>query len=316
MKGYTGEGFLSPGHRLGGIRVPQHEVRRRAVTAAAKRNALGAKSGIRLGGTPKGRGVDIRKIRADAAERRMAITDGCASGAPNAGDLEDEETRRGSKTKAEENEANDQAILEAYVDLIEQEEREQGQENQNWKENGEDPKRATDPTHLFGSSVPRKRLPPPPSSRTANPPPSGLVDLTNTDDEEDNEEKDATKAKDSWTCPVCTLENPPNYLACDACASERPHEKQPLSPTLEPRDKKPRTVNSQASTSAAIPVKNSPTSSRQPASRSERAIRSLVQMEHDADESPLGWVCYSCGTFTEKQWWTCTTCGMMRPSSP
>ena len=26
----------------------------------------------------------------------------------------------------------------------------------------------------------------------------------------------------SWACPLCTLSNPPTFLACDACGSPRP----------------------------------------------------------------------------------------------
>jgi hypothetical protein len=50
IKGYTGEGFLTEGKRLGGQRVPQHEARRLARIAAEKRRSLAAGSGQRLGG--------------------------------------------------------------------------------------------------------------------------------------------------------------------------------------------------------------------------------------------------------------------------
>lgn len=319
MKGYTGEGFLSPGHRLGGFRVPQHELRRRAVAAGEKRRTIGAKTGRRLGGVPIRRGMDIRKIRADAAERRMAITNGCASGAANAGELEEEETRRGSKTKAEENEANDQAILEAYVDLIEQEEREQMKEKDTERGNvtEKDQTRATEPPHLPNSLVPQKRCSSSIPSST-HPPPSGLIDLTDTGGEDDSKEEGAAAGEErSWTCPVCTLENPPNYLACDACASERPHEEQIPSTVLEPEAKKPRTDGPRKTPAAILTRGPSSTShQQQPASKSRSAIRAIMQLEQDLDAGPLGWACYGCGTFMEKQWWTCTACGAMRPSSP
>ena len=55
MKGYTGEGFLSEGHRLGGRRgVPREEAQRLARAAAEKRRVLQAGSGQRLGGAPSG----------------------------------------------------------------------------------------------------------------------------------------------------------------------------------------------------------------------------------------------------------------------
>ncbi|KAL8969452.1 MAG: hypothetical protein Q9183_001985, partial [Haloplaca sp. 2 TL-2023] len=51
-KGYTGEGFLSEGHKLGGStqRLPVREAQRRARAAAEKRRTLTAGSGQKLGG--------------------------------------------------------------------------------------------------------------------------------------------------------------------------------------------------------------------------------------------------------------------------
>lgn len=66
-KGYTGEGFLSQGKRLGGQRIPLDEARRQARAAAEQRKTLTKNSGKKLGGTRHLRGTDIRKLRADAA---------------------------------------------------------------------------------------------------------------------------------------------------------------------------------------------------------------------------------------------------------
>lgn len=52
MKGYTGEGFLSQGKRLGGSSIPLDEARRRARAAAEQRKTLAKNSGKRLGGAP------------------------------------------------------------------------------------------------------------------------------------------------------------------------------------------------------------------------------------------------------------------------
>ncbi|KMU78105.1 zinc metallopeptidase [Coccidioides immitis RMSCC 3703] len=124
-KGYTGEGFLSAGHRLGGKRVPPDELRRQARAAAEKRRVLTAGSGQRLGGMPASRGADMRKVIADAAERRKKVTEGCASGTKEGQKLADEVSHNGFRTKAEEDDANERAIMEAYIELIQQEEREQ-----------------------------------------------------------------------------------------------------------------------------------------------------------------------------------------------
>lgn len=90
MKGYTGEGFLSQGKRLGGSRIPLDEARRRARAAAEQRKALAKNSGKRLGGAPVLRGTDMRKLRADAAQRRIEVTNGCAGySAPSSGSVDD-----------------------------------------------------------------------------------------------------------------------------------------------------------------------------------------------------------------------------------
>lgn len=76
MKGYTGEGFLSQGKRLGGRSMPIDEARRVARAAAERRRTLAAGSGQRLGGAPVLRGTDMRRVIADAAQRRIDVTKG------------------------------------------------------------------------------------------------------------------------------------------------------------------------------------------------------------------------------------------------
>ncbi|CAN9335115.1 unnamed protein product [Alternaria alternata] len=129
FKGYTGEGFLSQGQKLGGRRVPLDEMRRQARIAAEKRNRttssnVNAKDGgHRLGGArPVQRGIDMRKVIADAASRRNSITDGCASGSANAGRLVNQQEQDGFRTTAEQDDANDWAIAQALQDLMYDEE--------------------------------------------------------------------------------------------------------------------------------------------------------------------------------------------------
>ncbi|KAF2772075.1 WLM-domain-containing protein [Teratosphaeria nubilosa] len=128
-KGFTGEGFLSEGHRLGGGRhgvPPPHEMRRLATASAEKRHAqgtLGKGSGQRLGGTPLHRlGGDIRNVIADQVLRRNTVDRGCASGRGDANKLSEQSANNTFKTKAEEDDANDRAIAQALYELIEEEE--------------------------------------------------------------------------------------------------------------------------------------------------------------------------------------------------
>ncbi|KAK5014077.1 hypothetical protein LTR39_003327 [Cryomyces antarcticus] len=121
--GYTGEGFLSKGHRLGGGRVPPlYELQRRArAEAAEKRKKLKKTPGQKLGGRPVPRSADVNKVIADAAIRRTQITHGCASGTKDASKLMPI-PQNVFRTKAEEDDANDRAIAEALMELMEQEE--------------------------------------------------------------------------------------------------------------------------------------------------------------------------------------------------
>ena len=135
MKGYTGEGFLSDGHRLGGRRLPRHEARRLARVAAEKRQShqmytgTGAgddgSGGRRLGGSAIGRGQDPRRVIAKAAEKRKKTMEGCA-GSRNKSQkqmerLADQATRNGVSTKGSIDEEEEEAIQQALWDMIQEE---------------------------------------------------------------------------------------------------------------------------------------------------------------------------------------------------
>ena len=123
-KGYTGEGFLAKGRKLGGHRVPLDEMRRQARIAAEKRHREKKKksSGQKLGGKKAPYGADVRKIIADAAAQRTKITKGCASGTREGAKAAEEAKRNGFRTKAEQDDANDLAIAKALVELMEEDE--------------------------------------------------------------------------------------------------------------------------------------------------------------------------------------------------
>ncbi|KAK2765442.1 hypothetical protein FQN54_008293 [Arachnomyces sp. PD_36] len=294
QKGYTGEGFLSNGKRLGGRRIPLDEARRRARVAAEKRQSLGAGSGRKLGGAPVLRGTNIRKVIADAAQRRITVTEGCASGTDEGQKLAEDASHNGFKTKAEEEDANEQAIMQAFIEMIQEEEKE-----------------------TYGNSYippsqehpagPRSSVSPPPIPESSKPTTtnqlplekSPSVDLT-TDD----------NTPDGWSCPICTLSNPPNFLCCDACATERPQKSKTPPP-------KPRTIPAKRSADKSLgsSTRAEPTTlkTRKSAIRSIMALESKKPPEKPADK-PLGWLCHECGTFMETEWWTCTRCGTMKLS--
>lgn len=121
LKGYTGEGFLSEGQRLGGRRIPVVEMRRQARAAAEQRKLLQKKSGQKLGGRAVPRNFNIREVIAEAATKRTRITQGCASNAIDVEEIAAEATRNGFRTQAEEDQANERAIAEALWELAQEE---------------------------------------------------------------------------------------------------------------------------------------------------------------------------------------------------
>ena len=305
IKGYTGEGFLSQGKRLGGARIPLDEARRQARATAEKRRLLTKNSGKRLGGAPVLRGTDMRKVRADAAQRRLEVMNGCASGTDREAELVEEESRNGFRTQAEEDDANEEAILQAFIELIQEEEREK-----------------------YGSSyvAPSQENPAGPRTEpSSSKPPARETAKYLLSQKTSAVASSSTSANNSsydapWTCPTCTLENPSNFLCCDVCAAERPT---------------PTNNNSAKGPSRQTPVQSTRTEPEKQKKRAlpddtgvtvdpardtfafknrTRALDTLSSLDRDANKRPLGWVC-SCGTFMETQWWTCSLCGSMKPSS-
>ena len=287
MKGYTGEGFLSQGKRLGGRKMPIEEARRLARAAAEQRRKLSAGSGRRLGGAPVLRGTDMRRVIADAAQRRIEVTNGCASGRDDTNDLAEEASRNGFRTKAEEDDANEQAITQAYIELIQQEERER-----------------YGPSYIPPSESnpggPRSFMSPPPIPESTRPSSSSQAPLS---PEPTDLISDSSAYENPWTCPTCTLENPPDFLCCDVCAAERPRPSNPrsISEPVPPRNKNKRPL----SESTSKPSFKNHTS----------AVQSLADLDKNAQKRPLGWVCQSCKSFMQTEFWTCSNCGLMKSSS-
>ena len=270
-KGYTGEGFLSKGQQLGGRRIPMDEARRRARAAAEKRRALTAGSGQRLGGMPVRRGADMRRVIADAAQRRLTVTKGCGLGTKETRAIIEQATRTGFRTQAEEDDANERAIMEAYIELLQEDEKEK------WGDayvpsSAQNPSgSASEAEKPQGSQGARTERRPRSSSASSSAPPDKKTSPA------------PTLQAPLWTCSICTLENPLNYLCCDACGTERPGE-----------------VSSRIAT-------NKP---------SKQANRSLPSAPESCMRADLGfWVCHQCDTVMESQWWTCSDCGVMKLQS-
>ncbi|KAM0248246.1 hypothetical protein ACHAQJ_009535 [Trichoderma viride] len=213
FKGYTGEGFLSEGRRLGGRQaLPLHEVQRLARTAAEKRKAhqqLTHGSGRRLGGAdisrPPRPGRNLRQAVAAAAERRNKALEGCATEKLSDNeirDIADTASKNGFRTQAEEDEANELAISQALWELAQEDETTSSgggsyltssPAEKAMKGNGNNSASfdGTRPNSGTGSDYNKRAIPPRPNEAQF------------------------------WICSVCTLHNPQDFLCCDACGVER-----------------------------------------------------------------------------------------------
>ncbi|KAI1497666.1 WLM domain-containing protein [Biscogniauxia marginata] len=292
MKGYTGEGFLSKGYRLGGSRMPKAEARRLArVTAAAaaeKRRIRNAGSGQRLGGKAPRPDKDMRRVIADAVERRLRTLKGCANDnqtSEQIREIADTATRNGFKTQAEEDAANEAAIAQALLELIQEEEKAK-------KGDAYVPPSAYTPSESGSSSLvaeePRNKQP---AVRQSLQAPSRDVEIEDRD------------LPNTWTCNICTLANPSHFLCCDACGIERSAE---VSRELAERSSKRQRTT--------IDLTKSDLETMRHGSSSAGPGRSMASFGAPTPV-PRTWRCHSCSRIMDHKWWACEGCGSIKTES-
>jgi len=267
-----------------------NEARRRARAAAEKRRVLTAGSGQKVGGRAVRRGEDIRSIIADAVERRANITRGCASGTERSRGIFEETSRNGFRTKAEEDDANERAIMQAYMELVQEEERERFGRSYV-------PSSQANPAGSRGKFASPGVAPPVPAAtkpRIASR--KVLPASTSTQG----------PPSDGWACRVCTLFNKPGFLCCDACGMER--SSNPIVSGVS-APKRPSSVFTEREKPHSKLLR------QDDRSKPRSSLTALASLHSAQAAKPLGWVCNRCGTFMENQWWTCSQCGTMKESS-
>ncbi|KAF9876707.1 WLM domain-containing protein [Colletotrichum karsti] len=313
-KGYTGEGFLSDGHRLGGGRLPMHEARRLARVSAEKRRSLNAGSGQRLGGSGPRQGSDIRRTIVGAIERRNNTLQGCGNLNHNDREIEqisETATRNGFRTQAEEDAANEAAIAQALWELVQEEEKQR-------YGNYYVPPSAQNPTGNGGGTImeefaPRSNSVPPPIPEPSRPPP---VPRSETRPPVIAAPTPQAEPQRGWTCVICTLHNPANFLCCEACGTEKGQDPQRhvWTPNAEKRERQQASASAPVASRARPPAETIDLTGSPPRG-SNGGSASVAANRVSAPAKPLTWKCSFCGTVMERQWWTCSTCGVMKDSS-
>lgn len=299
MKGYTGEGFLSEGRRLGGSRMPPLEARRLAREAAEKRQrqATGTGPGQRLGGAAPRPGQDIRRVIVDAVQRRNKTLKGCGTerlSDTQIRNLADTATRNGFRTQAEEDEANEVAIAQAMWELVQED------EMAKYGTAYIPPSAANPAGNRVGSVMP------------GEPGPSSFVDP----DRNPQTHVEDVAAQETWTCGVCTLQNPPNFLCCDACGTERTqHLPKRVTSSAGPQSRSPNS-GSNSNRGEIIDLTSSPP--RDHGGGKRRQMRAEPQQRSPSNPTltvAQTWQCSFCGQEMERLWWTCSVCGRMKDNS-
>ena len=359
-KGYTGEGFLGRGQQVGGRRLPLHEASRLARQAAEQRRLAAERtkgSGQRLGGMGIVRGQDPRRVIADAVERRLRIERGCASGTAAGDRVARDDNTKGvqvTTTQAGPEDENEATMMQAYIDLIQEDERE--------KFGGYyAPPSAENPAGSRGRG----------NRSDVEPKVKPLVEQQ----QEIEEEIRKQKQKQTPTPTTLTQRQPsdpptpqPGARPTPTLLQQRPISKPaapqpgqrpqpPSTPILQPETQpqidtwtceictlvntmsyltcdacgieRPSSISAAVNRSASA----SPSTSdqlRSTSSRRQRETPNALKPKSNAYDSiqrfsaeraekvnrgPLGWKCAGCGNFMEAEWWTCARCGRMKENS-
>lgn len=330
-KGYTGEGFLGRGSRLGGRNVPMSEVRRRARAAAEERAIRNKNSGTRLGGQGIVRGQDVRAIIARAAEQRIAINRGCANGTDQGEAIAHGTASKGGnmvRTQADREDENEAAWIQAMIELVREDDA-AAFGTDSTMTSGTDPTPSTSnrPGNLDASKLRQEQVE---IERNLQRQPRASTNPTLSNPLPSNSARGAPPPPrpppqpQTWTCDICTLVNPVDHLICGACETQPP-ERIRIGSNSNNGDSRDRNPNSsyRKGNNSKGQSRLQPEPQLQPRHPSLQprlnAYDSLTRIESQAaskrDAKPIGWECLNCHNWMEEMWWTCANCGTMKSSS-
>jgi hypothetical protein len=245
----------------------------------------------------------MRRVIADAVERRNKTLQGCGTENLSEGQIRDigqTATQNGFRTQAEEDEANEAAIAQALWEMVQEEEKAKAQDS-----NGS----LTSTKSTEGGERKRKE----PEAVTPEPtePELGL---------------------DVWVCGTCTLHNPSQYLCCNVCGAERSGEasrdmwnskgstskaKADSAPSTATQvidlTKTPSPPKQKKAPAQTTQKRQEPKQKKAPAQTTQK--RQEPKQQEQQQPKALFWQCSYCGQMSERQWWTCAACGRMKDNS-
>ncbi|KAL6877072.1 WLM domain-containing protein [Trichoderma novae-zelandiae] len=325
FRGYTGEGFLSEGHRLGGRQaLPLREVQRLARSAAEKRKAheqLTRGSGQRLGGgdipRPPRPGRNLRQAAAAAAEKRNKALEGCATDKLSDNEIRaiaDTASRNGFRTQAEEDEANELAIAQALWELAQEDD---------MANLGGGSYMNPSPAETIMTRNENTAVPPDGHRRNSG---AGSSRGKATSSNQRAAPTVQPNGERFWICSICTLHNPQNFLCCDACGVERgeatlhapvtPRQPGPRPAVIDLTSSPPRTKTNPRETRRTAAQRPAAAAAAAPVTGFAAAPAQAKKAQGPAPApAPRTWRCEYCATEMERQWWTCSTCGQLKFNS-
>ncbi|TFK26690.1 WLM-domain-containing protein [Coprinopsis marcescibilis] len=200
QSGYAGEGFYSPGHRLGGstTRVPIQAARSKAAEAAEKRNKVAqVLSGSRKLGGSIARPLTPREAAARAAERRLRDAKTCGSQqGTDVVQRESDKARKEGKTSD-------------FIDLTMD-----GEDHWEPDWNSDDEVIIVKDVHPSGSNSSTGK-------GTSSETKVAIAGPSESAQSIRSKPRHAVKPKE-WTCQACTLINAANVVQCAVCLMRRP----------------------------------------------------------------------------------------------